>query len=588
MWPMSTGGPATTEFEPAVEVPAGSDIEDGCEPPPSRLSRVWSACWPLLLIAAAVVVVWARPVLLDFNSARLSNAGDSVSFEFYLNWNVHAVLNGQNPFFTPNMYAPRGLDLGNAISVPTVSLLVAPVTLLVGTTAAYNTAFLLAIFLAAGATYLLARELGAPRAGAVVAGLLMVLNPYFVGHSLSHFNLMWIFGLPLVAYLFLRHLHGRLSPLWFVLGTSVVVAFTFGASTELAVTQVFFGGVALLAALLVGPRRPLLRATGWLAAGGALGGVFSLPVIWAAFSSGIPAQPFNPPWLYSTDLLNVFAPTRMFLLTSDAIDAWSLDWLGNDAENTAYLPLTLIGLTIVLVALTRRRLTVVLACLALLALIMSFGPALVVDGTPHGWMPWALTGHVPGLDHALPSRFSTFAFLAIVLIVAVAWPRSFRGQGIVGVVVLATMALLLPNFSALTIPTAIVDRDFVRSGALREVVRPNEIALVLPGGQEGSGLSWVTESDFYFRVPTGNGGGASVPPSLKTPVGLALFQQDEAFPYDGRLAPWAKKRQVSVVLVPETEEFYSEVATREFGEPDRTLDGVHVWRLDGEAPSASR
>lgn len=535
---------------------------------------------PVAFLTLLVLMFWGWPVLTEFSSLRLANGGDSVSFEFYLGWNVHAVLNGENPFFTPHMYAPAGLDLGNAISVPAVSLLLAPVTLLVGATAAYNVGVLLAVLLAAVATYLLAHELTDRRAGSVAAGALMAVNPYFTGHALSHFNLLWIFGLPMISYLFVRHLRRRLRARWFVIGTAVIVAFTFGASTELVVTQVIFGGVALVVALVVARahRRPLLRSVTWLTAGGILGAVAAIPVIAASLSAGIPSSPANPPALYSTDLFNVVAPTRLFLLGGQQAAPWTADWLGNDAENTAYIPVVLILLAAVVILRRRTRLVWALALLAVTALVFSFGPSLVVDGTPVAWMPWRLTGGIPGLDHALPGRFSTYTFLALLLLIAAGWPRNSRAAGMTVGAVAVSVLLLIPDFRVASIPVPVADQTFVDSGAYRDVMDRDEVVLVMPGGQAGPGLSWMVESNFYFRVPTGNGGGATAPADLSTPIGLALYQQDTTFDYD-RLKRWARERDVSVVLVPEQERFYTQIATRSFGPSDRTIAGVRVWAL---------
>lgn len=545
---------------------------------------------PAFGLALIVMGVWGRLVLTRYTSARLSNPGDSVSFEYYLGWNVHALLHAENPFFTPNMYAPTGLDLGNAISVPAVSVLLAPVTLLAGTTAAYNTGVLLAIFLASLSTYLLARELSGSTAGAFVGGALMVVNPYFTGHALSHFNLLWIFGFPLVAYLVVLHTRRRLGSALFVVLVGLTVAFTFGASTELAVTEVVFGAIA---AVVVGifaqgsvQRRALVRSAAWTVGGGVLGVVLASPVIIASLHSGVPTVPANPPALYSSDLLNMVAPTRMFLFGGSTTGPWTNDWLGNDAENTAYLPITLTVIVCVLMAARRTRLTLGLALFAMLSLLCSLGPALVVDGTPHGELPWAITAKFPGLDHALPGRFSTYAFLALCLVTAAAWPK-IRARAVALTVALGlSFSLLLPDFGFANMPVHTVDRTFITSGDYRQVIRPDQVVLVLPGGQGGPGLQWVTDSDFYFRVPTGNGGGATAPPDLGTPVGRALFAQDTSFDYGHRLTRWAQSHGVRVVLVETTETYWTSVAETAFGPADTVVDNVQVWQL--RSPKARR
>jgi hypothetical protein len=216
---------------------------------------------------------------------------------------------------------------------------------------------------------------------------------------------------------------------------------------------------------------------------------------------------------------------------------------------------------------------------AAIALVCSFGPAVLVDGTPHLWLPWRLTEHVPGLDHALPARFSTFVWLALCLLVAAVWPTVRAARVVATAALAATVVMLLPDFGAALIPDRTSGREFVLSGDHKKVLKRDQIVLVLPGGQYGPGLQWVTDSDFFFRLPTGNGGGASAPPDLQDPLSLAIYGRDRTFDYSA-LPEWASARDVSVVLVPRNSEFYSGVAREAFGPPDRTLDGVQVWHLD--------
>ncbi|WP_133379153.1 hypothetical protein [Klenkia marina] len=537
-------------------------------------------------LAVMTVLVWARPVLSDFAGARLSNPGDSESFAFYLAWNVHAVLNGENPFTTPNMYAPQGMDLGNAISIPAVSVLVAPVTLLWGATAGYNVAFLVAILAAAVAVLLLAREWTGSASGSLVAGALVVVSPYFSGHALGHLNMMWVVALPGVAFLVVRHVRGRMRGRWLVVGTAVLVAFTLGASTELMVTQVVFGAVALGVGLLfapAGPRRRILACIPLLAAGGAGGAVLAAPVIWAALRTGVPEAAANPPSQFSTDLTNLVVPTPNVLIGDSFFQDLRSHWMGNVAENTAYVPLTMLVLAGVAVVWVRNRLTLGLAAFAAISFVLSLGPVLTIAGYPTVPMPWRLAELLPGLNHALPGRFSAFVFMALAVLVAIAWStwRSRLPRLAVGVGIAVSCVLLLPSPSLgwPVYPTPTPVAAYVSSGQLTDDTQPDENVLVLPSGQWGPGLRWMEVLDFSFRTPTGNGGGAAPPPQLKDPTAAALFNRDLAYDYADRLLPYLRSVGVQLVLVDEGHPEWRAVMDAVLPGQGRSVGGVLVYRV---------
>lgn len=536
---------------------------DEAQPDPARSPRArvratvrrWTRrdghLWPLLVILAVTLVAWTPEVWRSPTTLRLANPGDSESFSWYLSWNVHALTNGVDPFRTANLYAPDGLDLGNAISVPAVSLLVSPVAAAFGGTAAYNVAFVLALVLAGACVYLLARELTGSVAGATGAGVLMVLSPYFAGHALGHLNLLWVFGLPLLTYLAVRHVRGTLRARWVVVWTALAVAVTIGASTELFVTQSFFAAVLLAIALLLLPalRAAVLRTAGWLAAGVVAGVLLGLPVIVAGLTSGIPDTVANPPSLYSSDLTNLVAPTSNVLVGDSFFAELRSHWVSNNAENTAYLPITLVLLVLASAVARRSRLQAVAGAFAAVALVLSFGPVLRIAGVETLPMPWAVTAHVPGLDHALPGRFSAFVWMALCVLVAEAWARRALPRWSVVTAFLLTVVLLWPNTSQLLFGRNLEPGEFATSGALDREIEPGENVLVLPAGQWGPGMVWMDEQDFAFTMPTGNGGGAALPPALQEPVGQALWVRDLDFDYDAYLEQFLEEYDVDSIVV---------------------------------------
>ena len=485
----------------------------------------------------------------------------------------------------PNLYAPQGLDLGNGISLPSISILVAPISALWGGTAAYNVAFLLSIFLASAFLYLLAREIVPSTLGPLLAAELLVVSPYFAGHALGHLNLMWVFGLPFIGYLVARFVNGRLSKTWLVVWVALALAVTAGASTELAVTESIFFVVAILCTLIFANtrvRRAVLRALPWTALGAGLGAVLALPVVFAALAAGIPSSPGNPPADYSSDLTNVFVPTQLVQFGESRFSAiWPL-WMGNPAENTAYIPASLLLFVLAYGWITRGRLSAALGTFALVALIFSFGPSLAIAGRHTIPLPWRLALDVPGLDHALPGRFSAFVFMAVLLMVAHAWSiaRSKLARISIGIVVLVSFVLLIPNLKVMQFPVDARDPSFVTSGQLARTIKPGENVLVLPAGQWGPGMRWEDDLDFSFSMPTGNGGGATPPPELKSPIGWALFSRTLDFPYAKQLPNYLKKYDVSTIIVDGRYPEWNSVVESALGRSAKKVGGVWVYHLD--------
>ena len=580
--PSGPGEAAATGTTPGPGESTG-DEPDETVPRRRRALAFARRHWAVPSLVLWTLVVWIRPVLGDPVHRRLSNPGDSESFSLYLSWNVHALTHAKDPFFIDNLYAPGGMDLGNALSLPSVSLLVAPITAAFGGTAGYNAAFLLAIALGAVAVYLLARELTGSVVGATLAGSLMVVSPYVTGHALGHLNLQWTFGLPLLAYLVARWHHGRLRTRWFVTWVVLVVAFTVGASTELLVTQTVFALVALAVAwvaLTREARRRLLRGVPWLALGAVLGLVVASPVILAGLRSGIPTDVGNAPGLYSSDLTNVLAPTHLTLVGDSFFQDLRQAWKGNDAENTAYLPVTLVALVVAGAVAIRGRLQAALWAFAGIALIASFGPVLRVAGFATVPLPWSVLERVPGLDHALPGRFSAFVFMAVSVLVASVWAHRGRWGWMVVTAVAASLVLLLPNFTTMAFPAGASDPEPGSIDVVREHVEPGENVLVLPVGQWGPGMRWMDDLDFEFDMPSGNGGGAAPPEGLRDPVAAALWATDLDYDYAATLPDYLQRVDADLVLVDSRYPEWVDVARHALPVTGVEQAGVWVFDLD--------
>ena len=132
----------------------------------------------------------------------LNPASDYQVMTWSLKWWPYAVGHGLNPLRTQLLWPPEGFSTLWMTTIPALSLLGLPLTLTAGPLVAYNVLMLAAPILAAGAGYLLCRELTGRTAPALIGGLLFGLSPDMLGHMLSqHLDLTFVCPLPLLALL---------------------------------------------------------------------------------------------------------------------------------------------------------------------------------------------------------------------------------------------------------------------------------------------------------------------------------------------------------------------------------------------------
>lgn len=109
------------------------------------------ACYTLL----ALIVTYPMPLHLgDYIIANRPGQVDGYLGIWNIWWTAHALTTGQNPFFTPLLFHPQGLDLfWQTLSLPQ-GLLVLPITLGLGPLPAYNLLILLSFVLGGYFTFL--------------------------------------------------------------------------------------------------------------------------------------------------------------------------------------------------------------------------------------------------------------------------------------------------------------------------------------------------------------------------------------------------------------------------------------------------
>jgi hypothetical protein len=113
-----------------------------------------------LLGYVALSFLFFGPHLLPHPGRAMFGSGrDPEIFVWSFAWWQHALGAGENPFVSHAVYAPDGINLAWATSVPGLAIPFAPLTLLAGPVASYNLAALLLPAVAAWTAFLLCRHL---------------------------------------------------------------------------------------------------------------------------------------------------------------------------------------------------------------------------------------------------------------------------------------------------------------------------------------------------------------------------------------------------------------------------------------------
>ena len=518
-----------------------------------------------------------------------SSGGDAWSFVWFLNWWPWALSHGQDVLHSAFVYAPNGYDLPWATSVPTAALLALPVTLTLGANVSFNLLTVLAPGLDAFCAFLLVRRCGGGLAASLLGGLCYGFSPFEAGQLQGHLNLDLSAPVPLACLLAVIRTQQRIRPRLFILGLALVLLAEFGLSAEVFATFCCFGSVAwLLFVLLSRPpmRAILLRVGAEGLAALALVAVVTSPWLlrMAAGADRIPGF-LNPPWFYSTNLLNLVVPTRLTLLGGALLAPISGQFDGNLSEQGGYLGLPLL-LILGLLAREQRRDRAVLALLLLIAglVVASLGPSLHVGR----WnsrlpLPWWIGLHLPLLKGALPARFSLYVVLGAAVAAALwqAGARTARGRkqrlAALGVAVLA----LAPVPSAIRwnrMPTL----PFFQLDRITAFLGRDATVLILPylssQGAATPAMLWQWQSGMRFRQ---TGGYLSfVPyPDARLPFVQHLMHEEPGGDFaNGMTAYVASAGAGAVIAGPGTASALL-AGLRALGWTERDIGGVALFRV---------
>jgi hypothetical protein len=455
----------------------------------------------LVAYLAISFLYFGLPVVAHPSRDWIGFGADPQIFVWSLGWWPHAILHAQNPILTHAVWPPVGLDLAWVSSIPGLALALAPVTLLAGPVVAYNIAAISMPALAAWTAFLLCRHLTRSFWPSLAGGYLFGFSSYMLGQLEGHVHMSSVFLLPLVALVVLRYLEGSLGGRGLVLRLGFLLAGQVLLSTEVLFTLTLALALSFVCAFaFVAQLRPRLRSIpGPLVGAYLLAGAITSPLL-ASAAAHFQGESINAPGIFNADLLNLVVPTSLTAVggswTHRTVDAF----VGNNAENGAYLGLPLLAILAAFAWSRRRsaggRLLVILIALGIVA---ELGPDLRVRGASYAPLPWKAVVHFPVFDNVLPVRLAVYVALATAAAVAL-WAAGPAPRWARTALVAAAVVTIAPAFWRDAWHTRPNRPAFFSSGLYKRYLAPDETVMLLPHPSANGGMLWQAESGFRFRV----------------------------------------------------------------------------------------
>jgi hypothetical protein len=537
----------------------------------------------LLVYFVVDIAYFGTSVLPDLSGTCACRAGaDPTVYMWFLSWWPHALLHGNNPFFTDALFAPGRINLGAIDLVPGAAILAAPITLLFGPLVSYNVLALSTPVLAAFFAFLLCRYVSGSVVAALVGGYIFGFSPYMLGHMQGHLDLLLTFPIPAAVHLTLRLMDERVGRRTFVPMMTLLLAFLFLSQPELTAMFVMLGAGAFALSLLLVPseRRRIARAIPPVLVAGTAAGLLTSVFIYYSFRGDITNGFFAGFGdTYVADALGFVTPTPVIRLGRSWFSTVAASFTGGTPENGVYVGLV-IALVVVRYAITRwgRPATRVLITMLALVVVLMLGAHLHIDGHPTVPLPWGWIGRLPLLVKMAPVRMAVYMFLIVAVIVAM-WlgqARSGRLGAAKWVVAAVAVATLVPNLSSSLWHTRLDNPSFFTDSTYRSVLGSGETVLPVPFAIWGESMLWQAETGFRFRMADGYLG-ALVPSWYARDLGvppLSAIKPDPA-----ALRDFLADRRVSTVVVDAADPLLWPQALAAIGFRPRLVGGVFVYHV---------
>ena len=485
----------------------------------------------LLLYGGLSLAMFGPWILSRMSTFFLSGQPqDGSLFIWSFVWWPFAISHHLSAIFSSFAWAPGGINLTWATTVPGPAIALQALTKDYGPFFTFNAIELAAPALAAWTAYLLCRRIVGSFVPALIGGFFFGFSPALIDEvGQGHPSLALIFLVPVCAYLVVRLLEGSIHPLWYVQLLGIVLAVQLYIGEEIFATMTLVGGICALIGLATGPagrRWRLLRAIAPTAGAYLVAAVLASPLLYTMFTrtpivKAIHFATIGYGARSGNDFLRYVTPGRY----TNHWGLFVLRW----GDNPWYLGIPLI-VVVILFAITERRRwgTWALFTGLVLILALSLGDLISVFGAQI--MPWRLVAALPVLNVAQPGRLVTYFYLLIAVLVA-RWltrrprpapapspyppsspqwrptPRQRRSlHPLRWLIVILAGVTILPAFSTDVWAQRVPEPVFLSSGDYRHVLTRGEIVWVVENHADRQ-LVWQAETHFYFRLAGGFFGG---------------------------------------------------------------------------------
>ena len=521
---------------------------------------------------------------LGSENVGLRNWTDPTVNMWSLAWWPYALSHGLNPLVTHALFAPDRIDLAatSPTLCPLAGILGAPITVAFGPIVSYNLLMLASPVLAAFFAFLLCRYITRNFAASLFGGYLFGFSTYILGHMQGHLQLVLIFSIPAAVHLALRLIDERISERRFVAFMALLLAALFLTASELALTFVALGGVALAVAFALAPneRQHIIHTVRWILTAGVAAAIVTSPVIYYELH-GIVRFGSNIGDIDGSDALGFLVPPNLVRLGRTQFSALSIasNISGSDAEAVTYVGLPL-ALIVARYTITRWRLTSTRILLAMLTVVvvLLLGSHLHIAGYPTIPLPWKLLDQWL-LHDVIPLRLAVYMFLIVAVIAAMWLAQPRPGRWALGkwAVAAASIAFLVPNIGGDLWRSHEANPALFTTHEYRRVLTRGETVLILPFGQLGNSMLWQAETGMWFRM-AGGYLDPLYPADYRTdPLFPALFRYAQPRPRE--LRSFLARRHVGAVIVdPEMPQRWPE-ALAALGLKRKSLGGVWFYRV---------
>lgn len=427
-----------------------------------------------------------------------------------LAWWPYALTHGLNPFVTHLVWAPTGVNLTWATSVPSLAMLAWPITALWGPVTAFNVLTLAAPALAAFGAFVLCYEITTAFFASLVGGWLFGFSSYELGELLGHLHIDFVVCVPLLLWLTVLRYKRAIPSRLYMIVTGAMLAFQLGVSTEILATISLFLPPAIILSYVIcqNDRGRVLQITKELIGAYIVCLILTSPFLYFFFSGMGSTPPLLQPLnVYVADALNYVIPTPITALGG----AWAIfithTFTGNYSEDGAYLGVFVLAMVGMSACTLRSRPWVrVIVAMFVILVICSFGPSLHVMGREVMHLPWLVIQKLPLLKNALPGRLTLYVTLMVALLVSL-WLASLDGNRAWWGHLLAGLAVvsLLPSVHEardLWLQKTPVPRFFPDYRANRVLKRGVNV-IVLPYGYNGDSMLWQAMGGMSFRMAGG-------------------------------------------------------------------------------------